>query len=151
MLIPEILLSMQKICEILKQRESWEKFFTIIVVAEGVKLPPEMKHMAGGSPIGNLIGNFITLLSRQEVRVKVPGHIQRSGSPCPYDRIVGIRFGVAGVDLISAGGFRKCLVAAKHFAIRAVNFADAVSKMKVVDPNGEIANTARAIGIRIGD
>jgi 6-phosphofructokinase 1 len=150
MLIPEILLSMQKICEILKQRESWEKFFTIIVVAEGVKLPPEMKHMAGGSPIGNLIGNFITLLSRQEVRVKVPGHIQRSGSPSPYDRIVGTRFGVAAVDLISAGGFRL-LLQPNHFAIRAVNFADAVSKMKVVDPNGEIANTARAIGIRIGD
>ncbi len=106
--------------------------------------------MAGGSPIGNLIGNFITLLSRQEVRVKVPGHIQRSGSPCPYDRIVGVRFGVAGVDLISAGGFRK-MVWLQQKSIRAVNFADAVSKMKVVDPNGEIANTARAIGIRIGD
>jgi phosphofructokinase-like protein len=149
-LIPEIPFSMGKICEILEQRESRKKFFTIIVVAEGVKLPPEMKHMAGTSPVGNLIGNVITLLSRKEVRVSVLGHIQRGGSPSPYDRILGTRFGVAAVDLISAGGFGK-MVCLQQESIRAVNIADAVGKMKVVDPSGEIANAARAIGIRFGD
>jgi phosphofructokinase-like protein len=149
-LIPEIPFSMRSICEILDQRESRGKFFTIIVVAEGVKLPPEMKHMAGTSPVGNLIGNVITLLSRKEVRVSVLGHIQRGGSPSPYDRILGTRFGVAAVDLISAGGFGK-MVCLQQESIRAVNFADAVGKMKVVDPNGEVANAARAIGIRFGD
>lgn len=29
----------------------------------------------------------------QEVRVTVPGHTQRGGSPCPYDRVLASRFG----------------------------------------------------------
>jgi 6-phosphofructokinase 1 len=149
-LIPEIPFRMQKICEILEERERHGKCFTIIVVAEGVKLPVEMAHMARTSPVGNLIGDVITLLARKEVRVSVLGYIQRGGSPSPYDRILGTRFGVAAVDLIAAAGFGK-MVCLQQESIRAVSIADAVGKMKVVDPNGEIASAARAIGIRFGD
>jgi len=149
-LIPEIPFSLQKICECLERRAHYGKHFTIIVVAEGVKLPPEMKHMARASAVGNMIGDAIALLARKEVRVSVLGHIQRGGSPSPSDRILATRFGVAAVDLIAAGGFGK-MVCLQQESVRAVNIADAVGKLKVVDPNGEIANTARAIGIGFGD
>jgi ATP-dependent phosphofructokinase / diphosphate-dependent phosphofructokinase len=149
-LIPEIPFTLQKICDILHQRERYGKHFTIVVVAEGVKLPPEMKHMARASAVGNMIGDAIALLARKEVRVSVLGHIQRGGSPSPYDRILGTRFGVAAVDLIAAGGFGK-MVCLQQESIRAVNIADAVGKLKVVDPNGEMANAARAVGIAFGD
>ncbi len=149
-LIPEIPFTLQKIREILDQRARYGKHFTIIVVAEGVKLPPEMKHMARASAVGNMIGDAIALLARKEVRVSVLGHIQRGGSPSPYDRILGTRFGVAAVDLIAAGGFGK-MVCLQQESIRAVNIADAVGKLKVVDPHGELANTARAVGIAFGD
>jgi ATP-dependent phosphofructokinase / diphosphate-dependent phosphofructokinase len=149
-LIPEILFSLQKICEILEQRERHGKHFTIIVVAEGVKLPPEMKHITRTSAVANMIGDAIALLARKEVRVSVLGHIQRGGSPSPYDRILATRFGVAAVDLIAAGEFGK-MVCLQQESIRAVNMADAIGKMKVVDPSGEIANAARAVGIRFGD
>jgi hypothetical protein len=43
------------------------------------------------------------------------------------------------------------MVCLQQESIRAVSIADAVGKMKVVDPNGEIASAARAIGIRFGD
>jgi 6-phosphofructokinase 1 len=149
-LIPEILFSMKKICEILEQRERDGKFFSIIVVAEGVRLPPEMKHMSRASAVANTIGDAIALLARKDVRVSVLGHIQRGGSPSAYDRILATRFGVAAVDLISAGGFGK-MVCLQQESIRSVSMMDAVGKMKVVDPNGEIANAARAIGIHFGD
>ena len=149
-LIPEIPFNLQKICECLERRARYGKHFTIIVVAEGVKLPPEMKHMARASAVGNMIGDAIALLARKEVRVSVLGHIQRGGSPSPSDRILATRFGVAAVDLIAAGGFGK-MVCLQQESVRAVNIADAVGKLKVVDPNGEIANTARAIGIGFGD
>jgi phosphofructokinase-like protein len=149
-LIPEIPFRMRRICEILEERERGGKFFTIIVVAEGVRLPPEMAHMARTSAVGNMIGDAIALLARKEVRVSVLGHIQRGGSPSPYDRILATRFGVAAADLIAAGGFGK-MVCLQQESIRAVNFVDAVGKMKVVAPNGEIANAARAVGIYFGD
>ena len=71
------------------------------------------------------------------MRVSVLGHIQRGGSPTPFDRILGTRFGVAAVDLIAEGKFGK-MVCLQESCIRAVDIADAVGQMKSVDPNGEI-------------
>lgn len=149
-LIPEIPFTLQKLCEHLEMRERYGKRFTIVVVAEGIKLPPEMKHMARSGPVGNMVGDAIALMARKEVRVSVLGYIQRGGSPSPYDRILATRFGVAAVDLIAEGGFGK-MVCLQQECIRAVNILDAVGKMKTVDPNGEIVRAARAIGIGFGN
>ncbi|MBI1740890.1 MAG: ATP-dependent 6-phosphofructokinase [Candidatus Koribacter versatilis] len=149
-LIPEIPFTLEKICEHLALRERYGKRFTIVVVAEGVKLPAEMKHMSRSMPVGNMVGDAIALISHKEVRVSVLGHIQRGGSPSPYDRILATRFGVAAVDLIAEGGFGK-MVCLQQECIRAVDIADAVGRMKTVDPDGEIVQAARAIGISFGD
>jgi 6-phosphofructokinase 1 len=109
-----------------------------------------MKQMSRTFAVGNMIGDAIGLMSRKEVRVSVLGHIQRGGSPSPYDRILATRFGVGAVDLIAAGGFGK-MVCLQQESIRAVAIADAVGKMKMVDPAGEIVRAARAIGISFGD
>src|SRR6266576_2968055 len=79
-LIPKIPFTVQNICEYVKRRERYGKRFTIVVVAEGIKLPPEMKHMLHGLPVGNMIGDAIGLISRKDVRVSVLGHIQRGGA-----------------------------------------------------------------------
>jgi len=121
-----------------------------VVVAEGIKLPPEMTHMSRSMPVGNMVGDAIALISHKEVRVSVLGYIQRGGSPSPYDRILATRFGVAAVDLIAKGDFGK-MVCLQQECIRAVTIADAVGRMKTVDPQGEIVRAARAIGISFGD
>jgi 6-phosphofructokinase 1 len=149
-LIPEIAFSIDKICQHLGAREKYGKRFTIMVVAEGIKLPPEMRHMSRTLSVGNMIGDAIAIMSRKEVRVSVLGHIQRGGSPSPYDRILATRFGVGAADLLAAGGFGK-MVCLQQEQIRAVAIADAVGKMKTVDPAGEIVRAARAIGISFGD
>jgi ATP-dependent phosphofructokinase / diphosphate-dependent phosphofructokinase len=82
-LIPEIPFTVQNICDYVKRREGYGKRFTIVVVAEGVQLPPEMKHMVRGLPVGNMVGDAIALISRKDVRISVLGHIQRGGSPTP--------------------------------------------------------------------
>jgi ATP-dependent phosphofructokinase / diphosphate-dependent phosphofructokinase len=66
-----------------------------------------MAHMSRGIPVGNMVGDAIALLSHKDAQVSVLGHIQRGGSPTPYDRVLATRFGVAAVDLIAAGGFGK--------------------------------------------
>lgn len=149
-LIPEIPFTVQKICDHVDKREKYGKQFTIVVVAEGVHLPPEMKHMTRAIPVGNMVGDAIMLLSKREVRVSVLGYIQRGGSPSPYDRILGTRFGVAAVDLIARGEFGK-MVCLQSECITGVDIAHAIGKMKAVDPQGELVRTARAIGISFGD
>ncbi len=71
------------------------------------------------------------------MRVSVLGHIQRGGSPSPFDRILATRFGVAAVDLIAAGGFGM-MVALHGDSIVSVDVAHAIGHLKSVDPNGEI-------------
>ena len=84
------------------------------------------------------------------MRVSVLGHIQRGGSPSPFDRVLATRFGVAAVDLIAEGEFGK-MVALRASNIVAVDVADAIGQLKTVDPHGELVRTARAIGIGFGD
>ena len=84
------------------------------------------------------------------MRVSVLGHIQRGGSPSPYDRVLATRFGVAAVDLVAEGKFGK-MVALRADSIVAVDVADAIGKLKTVRPDGELVRTARAIGIGFGD
>jgi len=111
-LIPEIPFTIKKVCDFIAQRESRGSRFTIIAVAEGIKLPPELKQMARGNPVGNTIGDAIGLFANKEVRVSVLGHIQRGGSPSPYDRVLATRFGVAAVEMIAEGKFEPAAFAA---------------------------------------
>jgi 6-phosphofructokinase 1 len=149
-LIPEVPFSLQRICDYVHEREGYGKRFTIVVVAEGIKLPAELKQLSRGGPVGNLIGDGIALTAKRDVRVSVLGHIQRGGSPSPFDRILGTRFGVAAVDLIARGEFGK-MVCLRNAKIECVPIVDAIGKLKIVDPLGELVKTARAIGISFGD
>ncbi len=148
-LIPEIPFSVQAVCDHVKQREEQGKPFTIIVVAEGVKLQQWKEQRRTGS-VANRIGDAVADGTGKEVRVSVLGHIQRGGSPTPFDRILGTRFGVAAVDLIAEGGFGK-MVCLRHERIEAVDIAQAIHHLKRVDPGGELVQAARSIGICFGD
>jgi ATP-dependent phosphofructokinase / diphosphate-dependent phosphofructokinase len=149
-LIPEIPFTIGHGRKHITEREKAGRDFTIIVVAEGVKLPPELKENRRVDSVGNLIGGAIAHGSHKEVRVSVLGYIQRGGSPSPFDRILATRFGVAAVDLIAAGGFGM-MVALRGESIVSVDVAHAIGHLKSVDPRGEIVRTARAIGISFGD
>ena len=149
-LIPEIEFTVDNICNYVHQREGYGKRFTIVVVAEGIKLPPELKQLSRGGSVGNLIGDAIALTAHKEVRVSVLGHIQRGGSPTPFDRVLATRFGVAAVDLIAEAKFGR-MVYLQQEKITSVDIADAIGHMKAVDPQGELVRAAHAVGITFGD
>jgi 6-phosphofructokinase 1 len=149
-LIPEIPFTVEKVCEHVALRERYGKRFTIVVVAEGIHLPPELKENRRAGSVGNVVGNSIAARTNKDVRISVLGHIQRGGSPTPFDRILATRFGVAAVDLIAERGFGK-MVCLRNERIEAVSIADAVGHLKTVNPQGQIVSTARAIGICFGD
>lgn len=149
-LIPEIPFTIESVCAFVKKRESYGKRFTIVVAAEGVKLPLAFKEKRRTSSVGNVIGNAIAIAANKEVRVSVLGHIQRGGSPTAFDRILATRFGAAAVDLIADGGFGK-MVCLRNARIEAVDIAQAIGQLKTVDPDGQMVQMAKAIGISFGD
>jgi 6-phosphofructokinase 1 len=157
-LIPEIPFTLEHVCAFVKERESRARRFTIVVVAEGVKLPPELqpkvvqekRSAPRAGSVGALIGDAIARGTRRETRVTVLGHLQRGGSPSPFDRVLSTRFGVAAVELVARGEFGK-MVCLRGSCIQSADIAEAIGAMKVVDPDSELVGTARAIGISFGD
>ncbi len=149
-LIPEIPFSIKSVCDFIAGREAAGKRFTIVVVAEGIHMPTEFKEKRRFSSPGGVVGEAIARGSNKEVRVSVLGHIQRGGSPSPFDRVLATRFGVKAVDLIAGGHFGK-MVALQAGSIVSVDVAEAIHKLKAVQPDGELVCTARAIGIGFGD
>ena len=84
-----------------------------------------------------------------EVRVTVPGHTQRGGSPCPYDRVLSTRIGAAGAKAILEKDF-GCMIAVKNDKMVRIPLEEIAGKLKYVDPNSSIVEEAKMTGISFG-
>ena len=154
-LIPEIEYTPENVIESIRSREKEGSNFDLIVVAEGAKRVggEEMYLDRRARRLGGIAYQVADDIARQinhEIRVTVLGHIQRGGSPIAFDRILATRFGKAAADLVGQRKFGK-MVALRGDEIVDVNISDAVSKMKYVDPDGQMVLTARSLGISFGD
>jgi ATP-dependent phosphofructokinase / diphosphate-dependent phosphofructokinase len=154
-LIPEIPYRPEAIVESIRSRQIEGAAFDIIVVAEGAKrIGGEERYIDRRSKrLGGIAYQVADDISREidlEIRVTVLGHVQRGGSPIPFDRLLATRFGKEAADLIARGDFGK-MVALRGEQIVAVPIKDAVSNPKYVDPGGELVATARSLGVSFGD
>lgn len=142
-LIPEIPIEINKVCELLKKRHKRGKTFSIVVVAEGAKfmeskgevIQKEEKDAFGHvrlGGIGQILSQEIEKRTGYETRVTVFGHIQRGGSPTAFDRVLGTRFGVHAVELVEEGKFGY-MVSLQGKNIVSVPIDEAVKKLKTVD------------------
>ena len=86
----------------------------------------------------------------QEVRVTVPGHTQRGGSPCPYDRVLSSRFGAKAAELIKEGKYGE-LVVLKDNEVTSIPLSESAGKLKYVSPDDSIVKNAKMLGICFGD
>src|SRR5204863_6260267 len=105
-----------------------------------------MQARLGG--IGYLVGNMIADRLGIEVRVTVLGHLQRGGQPTPRDRWLATRFGAAAVNLVAQEQWGQ-MVALRGTEIVSVAMADA-TQIKYVDPQSEMVQMARDLGIVFG-
>ena len=96
------------------------------------------------------LGAKIEELTGQEVRVTVPGHMQRGGEPCPYDRVLSTRLGAAAARLIKEKvyGYMVCV---KHGEIDKTPLEEVAGKLKTVDPGCAMIKEAKLVGICFGD
>ena len=160
-LLPEIPYDIDVVVNALKQRQKKGKRFSIIAVAEGAiskedaklsKKELKEKKKAGMvyPSVAYEIGAQITERTGQEVRVTVPGHMQRGGEPCPYDRALATRLGAYASKLIAKEEYGY-MVAVKNNDLAKVPLEEVAGKLKTVDPKCPMIAEAKAIGICFGD
>ena len=156
-LIPEIPFHYDKIVAALQTREAKGSVYSLIVVAEGAspadgqavkRHAEDAEDKYGG--IGGVVAAEIAARTGKETRCTVLGHLQRGGAPTTLDRILGTRFGVKAVRLVAEKQF-AAMVSYQNYQVRHVPIADAVNRLRLVPPEGELAQTARDVEISFGD
>ena len=120
-LIPEKPFDVEEVCRIVKERDERGEKYTLIAVAEGVKIPTtgrlavavaekdEFGHVRLGG-IAKFLEEEIRKRTGKQVRSTVLGYIQRGGPPCAFDRVLGLRLGYKAVDLVKERKFGYAVV-----------------------------------------
>lgn len=159
-LLPEIPYDIDKVIEKIEDRDKKGCRFTIIAVAEGAisredaaLTKKDYKKKMEKYPFPSVSYELAAQIQEKtgrEVRVTVPGHMQRGGSPCPYDRVFASRLGSEAGKLIldNQYGF---MVGYKNREIVRVPLEDVAGKLKTVDPDATIVQEAKLLGICFGD
>ncbi|MFA7418390.1 MAG: ATP-dependent 6-phosphofructokinase [Melioribacteraceae bacterium] len=158
-LIPEIPFSWNTVYEKVSQRNMRGKRFSIVCVAEGAKpkngeLVTKARDIKRTDPIqlggiGEYVARMISDNTGLETRTTVLGHLQRGGSPTPYDRILSTKFGTNAIELVMKRQFGR-MVALKGSEIKSVRISDAISHQKLVKPKDQAVLTAKAVGVSFG-
>jgi phosphofructokinase-like protein len=159
-LIPEIPFRMDRICEKIEERIAMGRNFSVVIVAEGA-LPvggnqiytERPEQSLGSGRLGGVAEHVcreVAGLIQQESRVTVLGHLQRGGSPTPFDRALATRFGSTAAHFVAEKKFGS-MCALQCNSIVPVPISSAISKEKTVPPDGEIVRIARSLGISFGD
>lgn len=160
-LLPEIPYDLDAVVAAINTRIKHGKNFTILAVAEGAiskedaalskkELKEKKKKGSIYPSVAYDLGAQIQEKTGQEIRVTVPGHMQRGGPPTPYDRVVATRLGAEAAELIARKEYGY-MVALNQNKIEKVPLQEIAGKLKTVDPNSDIIREAKAVGISFGD
>ena len=158
-LIPEIPYNDDVIVDQILARKAKGRTFSIVVAAEGAKNEAGeqtvSRTVAGSTDairlggIANKLSDMIENRTGIESRACVLGHTQRGGTPTAFDRWLSTLYGTKALDLVLEGKFGY-MAALRGFAMTEVKIADAISKLKLVDPNGAEVKAALAAGMSFG-
>ena len=161
-LLPEIPYDIDKVVGKINERSKAGKGFTILAVAEGAiskedaalskkELKKKMAADAQKYPcVSYKVAAEILEKTGQEIRVTVPGHTQRGGSPCPYDRVLSTRYGAEAARAIMDADY-GCMIGLVDGKMKRVPLGECAGKLKTVDPKSSIITEAKMTGISFGD
>jgi 6-phosphofructokinase 1 len=157
-LIPEIPFKFEAVVAKVRQRVERGYLFSIIAVSEGAKpigeeqvfsRPGDEMYVPRLGGIGQVVGKYIEGQGF-ETRVTVLGHLQRGGSPTPFDRWLATRYGAAAVRLAAQGKFDR-MVSLHAGKIQDVSLEEAIAVPKRVSLTDDVVITARGMSIAFGD
>ena len=161
-LLPEIPYDLDAVVKKIKERTRGGSRFSILAVAEGAISKEEAamskkeykkkleERAQKYQSVAYEIGAKIQEMTGQEIRVTVPGHMQRGGAPVPFDRVLSSRIGAHAAAMIERGDFGK-LVVVKNNVITDIPLEESAGKLKYVDPQSDIIKEAKLLGISFGD
>ena len=160
-LIPEIPYDINVVVKKIKERHSKGKRFSIIVVSEGakpkggdvvvnrvVKQSFESDRLGGISFV--LGGQIEKLACGIETRAVIMGHLQRGGSPTPFDRVLATQLGTGAMDLVNEGAFGH-MVAVRNNEFVKASLRDVAKGKRLVPKNHPLVESARSVGTCFGD
>lgn len=155
-LVPEIPYHPERLAAKIRQRQGRGRPFSIAVVAEGA-LPAgvsadkdkDKQRIKEGGGAGAIAVAALAKHIDSELRLCVLGHLQRGGSPVPFDRVLATRFGVGAVNLIASDRWGE-MVCLRDGEIRGIRIEEAISTYRLVDVSGSMVRAARATGIEFG-
>ena len=158
-LIPEIPYDINVVVDALDKRAKEGKNFSILAVAEGAiskedaeLSKKELKAKRKKNPFPSIsyqIGQEIQEKTGQEVRITVPGHTQRGGQPCPYDRVISSRLGSAAARMVIEEKYGY-MAALRDGEVVPVPLEEVAGKLKMVDPDSAIIQEVKGLGISFG-
>lgn len=159
-LIPEIPYDLNKVIDTIEERDSRGARFSILAVAEGAisKDDAKLSKKEYKKKLANYIfpsvsyelADQIAKATGREVRVTVPGHTQRGGTPDAYDRVFSSRVGAEAGKLILKKEYGY-MIGYKNREMVKVPLKEVAGKLKTVDPNASIIKEAKMLGISFGD
>ncbi len=159
-LIPEIPYDIKKVAETVEARAKSKKPFSIIAVAEGAISEEEAKMKKKDREayraslpfdcVSKRIAAQMQELVGVEARSVVPGHIQRGGSPCAYDRVLATQFGVHAAGLIRDEEYGVTVALSGNNIIHN-KLSEVAGVAKPVPKDHNMVLTARNIGLTFGD
>ena len=158
-LIPEIPFDLEKVAAKVRERDSHGRLYSLVVVAEGARtlhgqhvLKPatETGHAERLGGIGEQLATALGQRTGKDARAVVLGHLLRGGSPTAFDRIASKRFGSAAVRALDSGLSGVMVSLAPPHVIN-VPLAEVAGRMKAVPLDGDTLQTARDLGICLGD
>jgi 6-phosphofructokinase 1 len=176
-LIPESPYDVDKVAKAVRWRRREGKNFSIVAVAEGAmsrddavvlqtaeekkskakdRAAKKKAHVELTSLEATHIGNTLRLSNQLEERtglesrVTILGHVQRGGTPTAADRLLATRLGAACVQFVEQDVY-GIMVAARGEGAEAVPLEDVVGKRKTVPLDHPWIQTARRVGVNLGD
>jgi 6-phosphofructokinase 1 len=158
-LLPEIPFNMEEIISVVRKRSRFGKRFSIIVVAEGCKPQggeqvihkivadaSEPRRLGG---VSHMISEELERTTGIECRVTVLGHVQRGGTPTPFDRILATRFSVKAMDLVAEEKYNH-MVALQGNKLVAVPIEKVMGRQRNVPLDSELIKAGLAVGTSFG-
>ena len=159
-LLPEIPYDIEKVAKVVRQRAKDGKAFSILAVAEGAmdreegkmkkKEREALRAQDPGFSVSARIARQLAQIADVEARTVIPGHIQRGGSPCAYDRVLATQFGVHAAQLIKNETYGVS-VALVGNTVTHNPLSQIAGVAKPVTQDHQMVQTARNIGISFGD
>ncbi len=152
-LIPEIPYDINTVADVINDRYESGKHYSIIAIAEGARSihdDPEQNLKGQHYSVGYKLADELRKVIDIDTRVVVPGHYQRGGAPCPFDRVLATQMGVYAAELIKRGEFGTT-VAVKDGKITHNLIKDVAGKTKTVPLNAPLLDVGRKVGVSYGE